>query len=472
MQEKRDYRKWRLEDRERRFLLVMGDLLAAVIALFLALYIWASGDEWLNFSINFLQNRAPTWFYLLPLLWLVLLIDTYDSQKSGSRNATLKGIGIAIAVAMAIYLLVYFASPPNSLPRLGVAYFFAAAAVLTFIWRVIYIHTFRAYTSHKRVLIIGAGKAGSALVEIIKEQETPPFTLVGLIDDDPSKLGENVFGYPILGNHTQLEEIITSQEITDLILAISNEMNHGMFQAVLYEQEKGLTLSTMVETFESLSGRVPIGLLESDWIIRSFLERTPASGFYRLFKRLLDLAISLILLIILLVIYPFIALLILIDSGRPVIYQQERLGRGGKPYVIYKFRTMRNKSDMVREALVTANNDPRVTRVGRFMRKSHLDELPQVINVLRGEMSLVGPRSERSELVILFQTRIPFYRARLLVKPGITGWAQIHQNYAENVEETAVKLEYDLYYIEHASFWMDINILMRTVGSVLGFKGR
>jgi exopolysaccharide biosynthesis polyprenyl glycosylphosphotransferase len=281
-----------------------------------------------------------------------------------------------------------------------------------------------------------------------------------------------VFGYPILGNHTQLEEIITSQEITDLILAISNEMNHGMFQAVLNEQEKGITLATMVETFESLSGRVPIGLLESDWIIRSFLERTPASGFYRLFKRLLDLAVGLILLVILLVIYPFFALLILIDSGRPVIYQQERLGRGGKPYVIYKFRTMRNKSDMVREALVTANNDPRVTRVGRFMRKSHLDELPQVINVLRGEMSLVGPRSERSELVILFQTRIPFYRARLLVKPGITGWAQIHQNYAENVEETAVKLEYDLYYIEHASFWMDINILMRTVGAVLGFKGR
>ena len=127
---------------------------------------------------------------------------------------------------------------------------------------------------------------------------------------------------------------------------------------------------------------------------------------------------------------------------------------------------------MEKEALVTTTNDPRITRIGRFLRKSHLDELPQIINVLRGEMSFVGPRSERVELVQVFQKEVPFYRARMLVKPGITGWAQIHQAYAETIEETAVKLQYDLYYIEHASVLMDINILLRTVGSVLGFKGR
>ena len=133
---------------------------------------------------------------------------------------------------------------------------------------------------------------------------------------------------------------------------------------------------------------------------------------------------------------------------------------------------MKNKADMEKEALVTSSNDERVTRFGRFLRKTHLDELPQVVNVLRGEMSLVGPRSERSELVVVFQNIVPFYRARMLVKPGITGWAQIHQAYAETVEETAIKLEYDLYYIKHANLGMDILILLRTFGSVLGFKGR
>lgn len=127
---------------------------------------------------------------------------------------------------------------------------------------------------------------------------------------------------------------------------------------------------------------------------------------------------------------------------------------------------------MEKEALVTASNDPRVTRVGRLLRKTHLDEIPQIINVLRGQMSFVGPRSERNELVSVFQKDVPFYRARMLVKPGITGWAQIHQAYAETVEETAIKLEYDLYYIEHASIMMDILIMLRTITSVLGFKGR
>jgi lipopolysaccharide/colanic/teichoic acid biosynthesis glycosyltransferase len=122
--------------------------------------------------------------------------------------------------------------------------------------------------------------------------------------------------------------------------------------------------------------------------------------------------------------------------------------------------------------LVTAYNDPRITRLGKFLRKVHLDELPQVINVLKGEMSWVGPRSERSELVAIFQEAIPFYRARMLVKPGITGWAQIHQQYAETIEETAIKLEYDLYYIQRANLLMDITIILRTFGSVLGLKGR
>jgi lipopolysaccharide/colanic/teichoic acid biosynthesis glycosyltransferase len=245
-----------------------------------------------------------------------------------------------------------------------------------------------------------------------------------------------------------------------------------MFQNLLMAQEQGLDIATMQEVYESLLGRVPINLLDSEWVIRSFVSHTPNGGFYRLFKRLMDLAISLVGLVFLVGLFPIIAVIILIDSGKPVIYSQERLGRGGVPYRIYKFRTMKNTMDMEKEALVTSTNDPRVTRAGRFLRKVHLDELPQVINVLMGDMSWVGPRSERSELVEIFQKVVPFYRARMLVKPGVTGWAQINQPYAETVEETAIKLEYDLYYIEHANILMDITILLRTFGAVLGFKGR
>lgn len=233
-----------------------------------------------------------------------------------------------------------------------------------------------------------------------------------------------------------------------------------------------MNMATMQDTYESLTNRVPIALLESDWIIRSFIDRKPTSGLYRLSKRIMDLFFSLIGMVALAVLSPILVLLIRLDSKGPIIFKQTRLGRGGNPYTIFKFRTMKDNQDMEREALVTSTNDPRVTRIGRYLRKTHLDELPQIWNVLRGEMSFVGPRSEREELVCIFQREVPFYRARMLVKPGITGWAQIHQNYAETVAETAIKLEYDLYYIENASILMDISILLRTVTSVLGFKGR
>ena len=464
--------KFRLKLSERRFILILGDFLIAVTALLIALYVWGSGDSWYSFSVEFLKYRAPAWFYLLPFIWLILLVDTYDNRKSANIRQTLRSTGLVFLVSVIIYLVIYFAVEPFSLPRLGVAVFIVTATVLTLIWRFIYIRTFTSVSRQQRVVIVGAGKAGTALVGVISELDPPPFKLIGMIDDDPAKLGTNIQGFPILGNHENMAEVIANQGITDLILAISNEMNHGMFQSILTAQEDGVNLTTMTETYESLSGRVPIDLLESDWVVRAFLDRAPTSGFYRIAKRLLDLLLGLLGLVALALLSPLLAPIILLDSGSPVIFTQIRLGRGGKPYTIYKLRTMKSRSDMEKEALVTTTNDPRITRIGRFLRKSHLDELPQIINVLRGEMSFVGPRSERVELVQVFQKEVPFYRARMLVKPGITGWAQIHQPYAETIKETATKLQYDLYYIEHASIWMDLNILLRTVGSVLGFKGR
>lgn len=464
--------KWRLVSSEQRFLLVLSDILAGVIALFLAVFVWSLIDPSSIFSVEFLQNRIPTWFYFLPLVWVLLLVDSYDLRKANNFKSVLRSVGLATIIAAILYLIVYFTVTSTALPRLAVGLFVAFVALLTLLGRTIYIKLFTMANSQRRVLIIGAGNAGSALAAVVAELEPKPFNLLGLIDDDPSKLGTTVHGFPIIGNHTNIPDMINKQGVTDMILAITNQMNHGMFQTILLAQEAGTNLSTMSESYEELTNRVPIGLLEADWVIRSFLDRPTATGFYRLFKRLIDIFGSLLGVIVLGLLFPFIALIIAIDSKGPIIYNQERLGLGGRPYRIYKFRTMKNKADMEKEALVTSANDQRVTRIGRFLRKAHLDELPQVVNVLRGEMSLVGPRSERSELVVVFQNIVPFYRARMLVKPGITGWAQIHQAYAETVEETAIKLEYDLYYIKHSNLGMDLLILLRTFGSVLGFKGR
>ena len=169
---------------------------------------------------------------------------------------------------------------------------------------------------------------------------------------------------------------------------------------------------------------------------------------------------------------PFIALAIAIDSGFPIFYTQIRLGRGGRPYNMIKFRTMRQNAEPDGKPQWAEESDPRATRIGRILRKTHLDELPQFWNVLRNEMSLVGPRAERPELVRWFQDQVPFYRARLLVKPGLAGWAQVNQDYAATVDETIIKLEYDLYYIKHRSLPLDISIILRTPMMMLGLRGR
>jgi lipopolysaccharide/colanic/teichoic acid biosynthesis glycosyltransferase len=169
--------------------------------------------------------------------------------------------------------------------------------------------------------------------------------------------------------------------------------------------------------------------------------------------------------------FPFVATAIILETGSPVFYSQPRFGKGAKPFSILKFRTMKQNAeeDGIKNA---QENDPRVTKVGSFLRKTRLDEMPQFWSVLKGEMSLVGPRAERPELVAEYQKQIPFYRARLLVKPGLTGWAQINYGYVATIKETVVKLEYDLYYIKHRTFPMDFAIVLRTIGTVLRRTGR
>jgi exopolysaccharide biosynthesis polyprenyl glycosylphosphotransferase len=344
---------------------------------------------------------------------------------------------------------------------------------LTLGWRSLYIQIFTAPQFMRRVLIVGAGRAGTTLVEQIHQIWPPPFFIVGFIDDDPTKIGEEVENVNVIGGGADLLEIIDRECISDLIFAISGEMNSTMFNALLEARERGIEVSTFSSVYEELLGRVPIALLQSDWILRSFVDQAHASAFFDLTKRLFDILGGLIGTLGMLIFLPFVALAILIDSGFPLFYSQERLGMYGKPFKIVKFRTMIQNAEKDGHARPAVENDDRVTNVGRFLRKSHLDELPQFFfNVLKGDMSLVGPRSERPELIEQFQVDIPFYRARLFVKPGLTGWAQVNFGYAWNVATNTIKQEYDLYYIKHRNLLLDILILLRTVSTVIGLKGQ
>lgn len=461
--------RWGMRAGERRLLLILGDLIAATLAMLVAVWLWGKLD-YLGPTAEFLRTRAP-WFIFLPIAWLFLVVNLYDVRRAGSGRETLRGVLIAAGSGLAVYMLLFFFRSEGSLPRRGILYFLFLSTAFTLLWRAFYLRVFTTPAFMRRVLLVGAGETGKTLLDSIHAVRPSPFHIVGLVDDDPAKRGCSIHGIPVLGCNADLLTLVGHELISDIVVAILGPMNGEMFQALLDAQQRGVEIIRMPVVYEELLGRVPIRHLESDWLLRSFVDELRVSSLYLMAKRLLDLVGSIVGLIILMALFPWVSLAICLEDGRPVLHGQTRLGQGGRPYTLFKFRTMRQDAEANGQAQWAREGDPRATRVGRVLRKAHLDEFPQFWNVITGKMSLVGPRPERPELVASLEKQIPFYRARLLVKPGIGGWAQVNYGKGASLEGSAEKLEYDLYYIKHRSLWMDVSIILRSIGQAVGLRG-
>ena len=314
---------WQLRIGERRVMLLIGDLTMALIALGFALYYWGSSERFSGFSLDFLQKRVPVWFYFLPIIWLLLLIELYDINKAGEWGKTIRGIFVAGVVGIVLYLLLYFYyfDPPVSLlPRRGVASFLIVVALLTLLWRALYIRVFAASQFMRRVLLVGGGKSGKLILQIVDELKVKPFFLVGIVDDNPKKLGQLIEGYQVMGSSNDLLSLVEEQQISDIIVAITGEMHGNMFQALLDTQERGVEITRMPVAYEELLGRVPIRTLEANWILRSFVDETRVSSFFMLGKRILDMLGGLVGVLGLILVFPLVTIAILLDDGLPVIY--------------------------------------------------------------------------------------------------------------------------------------------------------
>ncbi|MFN8411496.1 MAG: sugar transferase [Anaerolineales bacterium] len=473
----------RLRPSEQRSILLLGDFIASAAAMFLAMYAWREYNYYALLSKGYTENQivrlqlgiqVPAWFYILPIIWLLLLVESYEVHTAASWRKTLRSIAVAPIIGLLAYSVLFIINqePTGALPRVGIGLFLVFTSILTLVWRGIYIRLYTSSGLMRRIVIVGAGRAGRSLAEVYSKMSPPPFILLGFIDDDLAKQGKSISGFAVLGSSEKLLDFIEDYRISDIIIAINGEIKGETFQTILDVQERGVEVTRMPILYEEMTGRVPIDHLESDWVIRSFVDQVRTRGTYELSKRIMDIFGGLLGLFIFWAVYPFVGLAIVLESGFPILYSQPRLGKGGSEFKIYKFRSMKQNAEADGKAKLATENDPRITKVGNFMRRTRLDELPQFWSVVRGEMSLVGPRAERAELVRSFQKQIPFYRARLLVKPGLTGWAQINYGYVADVKDTAVKLEYDLYYIKHRSLNMDFTIVLRTIGTVLRRTGR
>ncbi|MFQ3536046.1 MAG: sugar transferase [Aggregatilineales bacterium] len=466
--------RWQLRLSERRLLLLVGDTLACLLATLVAMGAWSlTAPE--PFDAEFIRQRAH-WFIIMPLLWLtVARLNGFNDLRFAHRQAAMFARLLFIsAQVVLIYVLAFFLVVPSGfdLPRLFTLYYAVAAFSLVGMWRVARPRLFSWTQQPRRAVLIGGGRGAAALAQMLAQEAPNDYEIVGYVQGQ-ADVAPTISSLRPLGTGGDLPRIVQGYGVSELILAHDGVLPADLFQGVMACYEQGVAITPMALLYEQITGRVPIEHVgQFDWQLVLPLEGDTLSfRLYLLIKRLLDVILALVGLVCFAAILPPLALLIRLDSRGPIFYRQERLGRGGKPFQIVKLRTMVQDAEKLSGPQWARKGDPRITRVGRILRKTRLDEVPQLWNVLRGEMSIVGPRPERPIFVDRLTQTIPFYRTRLLVAPGLTGWAQVCYKYGNTEEDALIKLQYDLYYIRHQSIALDLLIMVRTLGKIIALSG-
>ncbi len=318
-------------------------------------------------------------------------------------------------------------------------------------------------------LVVGYNARGKEVLDSINNAPALGIDIEAFVAVKNENIGKDYNGIIVEGTTEQLNEIIEKYNAKEIIIALEKEDHDILVDVISRTEGKNLSLKIVPDLYEILSGQARTSQIYGIPLIDIMPELMPV--WEKKLKRLMDIFISLLLLLITSPILIIAAVAIKIDSEGPVLFKQERLGQNGKPFKVLKFRSMIKDAEKYTGPVWSQKDDPRVTRLGKFVRKARIDEIPQMVNVLKGEMSLVGPRPEREFFVEKLSKEIPYYKRRLKVRPGVTGWAQIKHKYDESIEDVKIKLRYDLFYIENMSIRMDFKILLRTVFVVLFGKG-
>jgi len=426
---------------------------------------------------------------------LVLYVaDLYDHYQDFRRRENISQVILSSLIGTVILIIVYTFPTRHVMARGFIEWQGVAFVWLLVLWR----YTFSALALpvrlQRKVLIVGVGKAGEAILHAIKRRQNSGLAVAGFLDDMPEKTGARIDSVPVLGHTGQIDEIINEYKIGMVIVAITRKKSASLLNNLVRLSFREVQVVDMPSLYEFLTGKIPIDHISDVWILLHSLNC--AKVYYRHFKRLTDLVLAAASLALTWPLWICIAAAIKLDSPGPVFFRQERLGRDSKSFNIIKFRTMIQEAERDGPQFA-CRDDPRITRVGRILRRARLDELPQLYNILKGEMSFIGPRPERGVFIREYQQlvpdlqegqratdpqgtqvlcgyseRIPYYSYRLLVKPGVTGWAQVSHSYCANLEETKEKLQYDLYYVKNMSLFLDLAILLKTIRIVLFGRGQ
>lgn len=400
---------------------------------------------------------------------ILYVFDMYNIERIKHVPDMMVRITASFILA-GILLTFFFYFYPGG--RFGRGIFFIQLFLSWFLisaWRLLFSRFYRFTIVKKKLLIIGAGKSAHYLMDVLSS-DMSEYEIIGLLDDDPRKQDRQIGSSKVVGYLRQFNEIIDKIGRCTAVIAITKDRKYSMIQDILRARIKGVTVVEMPNLFESITGRIPVKHIQDGWLLFSDGFSLLNKEFIQRLKRLIDVALSVFLMVVFSPIALISALLIKLESKGPVLFVQKRTGKDGVTFDLIKLRSMYENAES-NGPVWAEKNDSRVTKVGRWIRWFRFDEIPQLWNILRGEMSFIGPRPERPEFVGMLEKEIPYYYLRHSVKPGLTGWAQVNYPYGASLKDAEIKLEYDLYYLKNMSLFLDFKIFLKTIGVIFFRQG-
>lgn len=441
-----------MSTRFKKLIFLIGDFVFLNAALFLTLAIRYPQDTWHSHFNDHFPNFLPVF-----LIWLIFfyISDLYNLNLSSQRRKfflqTMSAAGLS-----SLFSIIYFYLNIQTkvTPKTNLFIFIIIFLVIFFIWRGIYFAIIKSILPKNNLAIIGYNHYTEKLLEELKKNPGIGYQTALIFKD-----ADEIQSLPSLIQEKNIKTIVACDDFGQ-----SEKMREALFSCL----SSNLVFFNYPNFYELLTGKVPVEAIGHNWFLDNL--QTGARNYFNFIKQIVDFCGALLLLIISLPFWPLIAIAIKLESRGPVFFTQERYGLNEKIFKMIKFRTMKTEGN---DGTPTKEGDKRVTSFGNFLRKTRLDEIPQVLNILKGEMSFIGPRPERPEIVSDLEHQIPFYKTRLLIKPGITGWDQVSGVYhSPSLEDTLEKLQYDLFYLKHRSLYLDLAIILKTIATVITRKGR
>jgi len=443
-----------LRHRATIFLLFLGDIIALYAALLLALALRYGG----GFYREFLNvHAAPFTIIFIPWLLVLYIAGLYDLRRLRNNLDFLKTLVLSLATNAVLAALIFYAIPTFGIaPKTNLFIFIVIFAIIEIYWRRLFNRLTESAEAPNKVLLIGDGRAAAEIEKVVAENNQFGYVVRARIDEKTAEQSP-----------ATLENTMRGSDINLIVVPRELKQKDALAVVLYCLFGKGTSVMDLESFYELVTRKIPLDELGETWFLENIEH---AARFYDPFKRAVEFFFAVLIGVILLPLEILIALIVKLTSRGPVLIRQQRTGKNGAPFTFYKFRSMvalsADGQAETNGAQWAGKNDARVTPFGKFIRATHLDELPQLWNIIRGDLSFVGPRPERPEFVARLKTQVPFYEMRLLVTPGVTGWAQIHYRADLTLEDVKQKLQYDIYYLKNRSPILDLAIVLKTIKSL------